>query len=224
MRVFKRFARRMGSWFKKNPDRYLEELKGVIHVGANAGQERDLYKRYNLDVIWIEPIPEVYAILKKNLAGFSRQKAYPYLITDEENKEYQFHVANNNGLSSSIFELKQHKDIWPGVNFERTISLKSSTLSAFLKKEKINMDKYDALIMDTQGSELLVLQGAEEMLDHFRYIKAEVSDFESYEDCCQIDDIQKYLANQGFKEHARNLFATRRGGGNYYDIWYRKMM
>ncbi len=223
MRIFNRFARKMGSWFKKDPDRFLEELRGVIHVGANTGQERDLYKHYNLDVIWVEPIPEVYETLKKNLEAYDRQKSFQYLITDKENEKYDFNVADNDGASSSIFDFKYHKDIWPGVGIQRTISLESITLPAFLKKENINIDKYDALIMDTQGSELLVLQGAEEMLGHFRYIKTEVSDFESYEGCCQVDDIQKYLASQGFREHARNLFATRRSG-NYYDIWYRKVV
>lgn len=224
MRVFKRFVRKIRSWCKKNPDRFLEELNGVIHVGANVGQERDLYKRYNLDVIWIEPIPEVYDVLKNNLEGHDRQIAYQYLVTDKDDEQYNFNVADNNGLSSSIFDFKHHKDIWPGVGFERTISLKSITLPAFLKKEKINIDKYDALIMDTQGAELLVLQGAEEILGHFKYIKAEVSDFEAYKDCCQIDDLQKYLFRLGFREHARDLFATRRGSGNYYDIWYRKIV
>ena len=224
MRIFKRFSRKMGSWFKRNPDRFLEELKGVIHVGANVGQERDIYEHYNLDVIWVEPIPEVYETLKKNLVAYDRQKSYQYLITDKENETYDFHVADNSGLSSSIFDFKDHKDIWPGGGFERTISLKSITLPTFLKKENIDIDKYDALVMDTQGSELLVLKGAEEILGRFRYIKTEVPDFESYEGCCQVDDIQKYLAGLGFREHARNLFATRKGSGNYYDIWYRKMM
>ena len=74
MRILKRLVRKMGPWFKKNPDRFLGELKGVIHVGANAGQERGIYKHYNLEVIWIEPIPEVYETLKKNLQDFDRQK------------------------------------------------------------------------------------------------------------------------------------------------------
>ena len=38
-------------------DAYLKRVTGVIHVGANAGQERELYASFHLDVVWIEPIP-----------------------------------------------------------------------------------------------------------------------------------------------------------------------
>ena len=34
-------------------DVFLKSVSGVIHVGANTGQERDLYAKYHLDVVWI---------------------------------------------------------------------------------------------------------------------------------------------------------------------------
>jgi hypothetical protein len=36
--------------------RFLRDVTGVIHVGANTGQERFLYRLFGLNVIWIEPI------------------------------------------------------------------------------------------------------------------------------------------------------------------------
>ena len=39
---------------------------------------------------------------------------------------------------------------------------------------------WDALVMDTQEPELLILKGAEPMLSQFKYIKTEAADFESY--------------------------------------------
>jgi len=44
---------------KKNPDFYLKKIKGVIHIGANEGQERDKYKKYSLSVVWVEPLPTI---------------------------------------------------------------------------------------------------------------------------------------------------------------------
>ena len=38
-------------------DAFLRKVSGVIHVGANLGQERAHYARFRLDVVWIEPIP-----------------------------------------------------------------------------------------------------------------------------------------------------------------------
>jgi len=178
---------------KKDPDRFLRNISGVIHVGANIGQERELYGKIGLRVIWIEPIPEVFETLQANLRGFPNQRAVQCLITDRDDEEYRFHVANNNGASSSILELKYHKDIWPDVNYTDTILLKSITLTSLFKKERIDPADYQALIMDTQGSELLVLKGGIPVLHNFKYIKTEAWDVEVYAGCCQLVDISSLL-------------------------------
>ena len=218
----KAIVRRTKSLFKRNPDRLLKKIKGVIHVGANTGQEIQLYAKYGLSVVWIEPIPEVFETLKSNLIGVPKQIAVKGLVTDVENNEYEFHLANNNGASSSILELNLHQDIWPDVIFEKTIKLYSKTLSSLLKVNNINTSGYDMLVMDTQGSELLVLKGAVPVLQNFTYIKTEVPDFESYKGCCQLKDLQSFLSQHGFTELSRHKFATHPTGGSYYDIVYKK--
>ncbi len=206
----------------RNPDSFLKHVSGIIHVGANTGQERELYVRHNLNVIWIEPIPEVFSRLKENIAPFPLQQAYQYLITDRDNNEYDFHVANLDA-SSSILDLNLHKQIWEDIYFNRTIKLKSMTLTSFVEEEHIKTDLYDALIMDTQGSELLVLKGAEGLLDNFRYIKLEVADFESYSGCCKVKDIEDFLNPHGFKEISRDKIVLPKPVGAYYDIVYRRV-
>ncbi|MGI8670745.1 MAG: FkbM family methyltransferase [Aridibacter sp.] len=208
--------------FKRGPEAFLRRVSGVIHVGANDGEERFMYANYNLDVVWIEPIPEVFARLKNNLDDFPGQRAYQYLVTDQDGREYDFHIANNNGQSSSILDFKQHKDIWADIHYEKSISLKSTKLSSLIEVENIEMNKYDALVMDTQGTELLVLKGAENLLSRFQYIKTEAADFEIYKNCCQVKDLEDFLGNHGFKELIRTKFASREDGGNCYDIVYKK--
>jgi len=206
----------------RNPDRFLKKVSGVIHVGANTGQERDTYKEFGLRVVWIEPIPEVFETLRANLVGYSGQIAFQYLVTDQDNSEYIFHVANNDGASSSIFDFKMHKNIWPQVAYERVITLRSTTLTSLIQKERVNAADYQALILDTQGTELLVLKGADAILGCFRFVKIEVADFESYEGCCQLRDIEQFLKPRGFHEFSRRKFAELPAGGNYYDIVYRR--
>ena len=214
--------RRTQSILKRDPDRFLRKVSGVVHIGANTGQERDLYKKYGLRVIWVEPIPEVFKTLKANLIGFPQQFALQSLVSDQDNKEYRFNIANNNGESSSILDLKLHKDIWPHVTYERTIILQSKTLVSLIEEERIAPREYDALIMDTQGSELLVLKGAIPILKNFMYIKTEVPDFESYEGCCQLTEIASFLKRYGFREYSRHKFAERAEGGSYYDVVYKR--
>ena len=218
----KKLLRLLGRALKKNPDRFLKEVSGVVHVGANFGQERKLYRNYGLNVVWIEPIPEVFTQLESNIRGFKNQQAFQALVTDIDDKEYEFHIANNDGASSSILEFKQHKDVWPGVHYTTTVLLKSITLATLFKKEQIDASNYQALIMDTQGSELLVLRGSLPILDNFKFIKTEVPDFEAYEGCCQLSEINDFMSEHGYKEISRNRFASRAEGGSYFDIVYEK--
>ena len=220
--IVKAVLRRVRAALRRNPDRFLRDVRGVIHVGANVGQERELYRRLGLSAIWIEPIPDVFAILKENIRHFDDQRAFQCLITDRDDQEYQFHVANNQGASSSILELKQHKDIWPEVSYTRTIALRSLTLTSLLQREKIALSGREALVMDTQGSELLVLKGALPIIDRFRYVKTEVADFESYEGCCQLAGMDAFMEEHGFRKFSRRRFAERKGGGTYFDVVYKK--
>lgn len=204
------------------PDSFLTGVKGVIHVGASYGQERDLYAQHGLGVLWVEPIPEVFAQLVENLSAFPLQQALECLVTDRDGAEYEFNISNNEGMSSSILDLKLHRDIWPEVHYDRAIRLISKTLPTALADAHIDIASYDALIMDTQGSELLILQGAAPVLEHFRYIKTEAPDFEAYEGCCLVEDLARFLAPYGFVERSRHKFAERAQGGSYFDVVFEK--
>jgi FkbM family methyltransferase len=140
-----------------NPHRFLRGVDGVIHVGANSGQERELYAKYHLRVLWIEPLPNIFEKLQENIRGFPAQSALMALVTDKDDVEYVFNVASNDGASSSVLELGRHGEIWPEVHYVSSIKMKSVPLDTLLSK--VN-GEYQALIMDTQGSELLVLKGA----------------------------------------------------------------
>ena len=59
----------------KDVNSFLNNVSGVIHIGANSGQEREEYNLYSLDVIWIEPIPKVFKKLKKKYKKISKTKS-----------------------------------------------------------------------------------------------------------------------------------------------------
>ena len=206
----------------KDPHSFLNNISGVIHVGANSGQERYKYVNYSLNVIWVEPIPEIFKKLKNNIKKYPKQKAYKYLLTDIDNQDINFKITNNEGESSSIFNLGLHKNMYPGIRCIDSINLKSSTLVNLIDNEKIDIQKYQALIMDTQGSELLVLKGGSSLLKNFQYIKTEVADFEAYQGGCLLVDLSDYLEKFGFKEIKRTKFKEKIGIGSYFDILYRR--
>ncbi len=207
---------------QENPDDFLLDISGVIHVGANLGQERQAYAERDLDVAWVEPIPDVFVQLEQNLCDYPRQHAYRHLVTDQDDQPRELHIANNDGASSSILDLNLHQLLWPEVNYQNSITLTSITLSTLIERYRIDMQRHNALVMDTQGSELLVLKGAVDLLPCFRYIKTEVADFESYSGCCTLAEMDRFLSRHGFRTHHRHSFATAAGVGSYYDVVYRR--
>ena len=201
-------------------DQFLHSCRGVIHVGANSGQERELYARHGLSVIWIEPIPEVYQELLVNIRDFPEQRAVNALITDVDGAEYTFHVASNAGASSSILDLHHHRDIWPQIDYVSDLRLRSSTLPSAIGAAGVYLDAFVALVIDTQGSELMVLRGAAHILSRFKWIKTEAADFEAYRKCTTVSELTEYLRQFGFCILRREQFAIRPRGGAYWDVLF----
>lgn len=209
-------ARRME---ELNP-KHLRECKGVIHVGANVGQERFEYAKRRLPVIWIEPIPEIFSQLQRNIAPYPEQSAYRRLITDSDGRDYSFNVASNAGASSSILALGEHKTVWPGVDYVETLAMQSISLDSFMRKEAVPSSKFDTLVLDTQGSELLVLKGGVRTLAKMKWVKVEAADFDSYIGCAKADEIDAFMLGQGFRVLQRTRFPDLGKVGTYYDITY----
>jgi FkbM family methyltransferase len=202
------------------PDAFLGRCKGVIHAGANSGQERDVYARHGLRVVWIEPLPAIFDELKANIAPFAEQIAIKALLGSRDNEPQVLRVSNNEGLSSSILDLKYHKEIWPHVDFVGEIEMRSVTLPAALAANNIDACHYDALVMDTQGSELMILEGAADLLEGFTFIKTEAADFESYANCATVESLTRFATGKGFRLVRQDKFAEHPSLGAYYDLLF----
>jgi FkbM family methyltransferase len=181
-------------------DDILEGATGVIHCGANYGQERDIYGRRGLNVLWFEPIPWVFDELQRNLGSFPKQKAYRYAILDEDDKECPFYITDNEYQSSSALEPHLLLIRWTDVHYLKTIQVRSITLDTFFEREKIDNSRYQVLVLDTQGSELKALNGATELLPHIKFAEIESLNFEAYKGAAFTADIQAFMKENGFKE------------------------
>lgn len=208
------------AFFQDRNDRFLWKVPGVIHVGANTGQERARYAERLLGVVWIEANRDAYEVLVANIRPFPRQSALLGLVADRDGAPFDFNISGGDGAASSIHDLKEVHRIWPHVAYERKARLHSTTLPALLQQNGIDHKLYPALVLDTQGSELLVLRGSESILPDFRYIKTEAANFEAYAGCCLVDEISSFLFGHGFREVRRRLFASDGAGRDYYDVLY----
>jgi FkbM family methyltransferase len=210
----------LGKWQYPRP--FLYDVRGVIHIGANVGQESTTYAKHDLHVVWIEPIPQVFEQLCENLKPFPKQRAYQYLLANENGREYTLHISNNGGASSSILPFAKHREMWPEITYTGEVRVSSITFGLFVEKEKVRLADYEALVLDTQGSELMILEGAIDFLSHFRFIKVEVANFESYTGCCQLSQMDEFMRKHGFRKRQREVIRSIRGIGAYYDVTYEK--
>lgn len=176
--------------------RYNFHPEGVLHIGANVGEERNEYHNMKAKkVVWIEANEQIYQQLKKNLEPFPNQEALNYCIGDVDGKHVGFNVSNNGSQSSSILELGTHKQVHPEVKYINKISMQLRRI------DKIDYDfsGLDFLNIDLQGAELLALKGMGDLLDQFKYAYLEVNWDKLYKDCPLLRDIQIFMKEKGFE-------------------------
>ena len=203
-------------------DAFLGKSKGIIHIGANEGQERAQYAKHNHAVLWIEPIPESFARLKENIEPFPNQRAFRYLLAADSGT-YRLNISSNNGESSSILDLARHREVWPSVDYVSQIEMVAVTLPQLLATENIDVSAYDTIVLDTQGSELMILRGAAAVLNNFQYIRSEAANFESYAGGATVQQICGYLGGQGFRLRTSKQTMHKRGVGSYYELLFQRV-
>lgn len=202
-----------------NERRFLDTARGIVHVGANAGQEAPYYARLGVPVVWIEPLPDVFEALEARIADYPRQQAVRALVSDTDGAEVDFHVA---GESSSMFAFADHKKLWPGVDASGVLRLTTSRLDTLMDRLALDPCEFDSLVVDTQGAELLVLKGAGARLFGFTRIVAEAADFEAYRGATNVEELTEFLAAAGFRLRHKASMAGLKGVGTYYNLYFER--
>jgi FkbM family methyltransferase len=139
-----------------------------------------------------EPDPRALARFNSRLT--SQLKAanielYEGAISDK-NGHIEFHQSHGTNpavgwyeggwdLSGSIKTPKEHKNAIPSITFEKTVSVTTTTLDAWMQQKSIPV--VDLAWIDVQGAEKQVLDGARETLTKTRFIHLEYCDVEMYE-------------------------------------------
>jgi FkbM family methyltransferase len=178
--------------------------RGIIHIGANTGQEVPIYERYNVEwLVLVEPLKEQFDRLSRNVAHNGRFVPVNAICTSVKGEDIEFHVASNDGQSSSILTPARHVLEHPSVTFGETIQLTSTTVDDVLSSVAERYADFepthvDGLAIDVQGAELEVLRGATRTLTHIKYLTCEVSYGGLYEGDASISLIQEFLNQYGF--------------------------
>lgn len=184
--------------FRQLWPKYGINPNGVLHIGANVGEEAPVYLELGVKKqIWIEANPIIYDKLRDNIAHNEDAIAYNYCIGDEDGKLVTFHVSNNGSQSSSILELGTHKTAHPEVHYVEDVEMKMRRIDKLFIFN--NPLAYDFLNIDLQGAELKALKGMGNILNNFKWAYLEVNQQELYKGCALVGEIDEYLAVFGFR-------------------------
>jgi FkbM family methyltransferase len=192
------------SFFKLN-------IKGVLHVGAHQCEEQNVYLKhiFKENIYWIEAID---SLVEKNLQENPELNIINECIGEEDGKNVIFNISNNT-LSSSILKLGEHKNIHPNVKIVDFLNKKTKTLKTIIIENNLK-DRFNLLVLDLQGAELMALKGLGNMLEDFDFIFTEVNEKEIYINCALLEDLDDYL--KGFNFNRKYLNTLNNYGNALY--------
>lgn len=172
--------------------------KGIIHLGANTGQEDSIYKKHKVsDVLWVEADPDLAKELQKKFTGRESNTKVACFAASDRSGTSDFMRTSNGGGSSSLFRFKKHSELFPKVKPVDTIKVKLQKLDDYLEETK-NTTPYNAMVIDIQGAELLALKGSVNTLKKIDFIVIEVEYEELYEGSVHLSELDTFLLQHGF--------------------------
>ena len=171
-------------------------IRGIIHIGANKGEEYEKYKYYGVkNMVFIEPRVSAFEFLKNKINDENVLLFNLALGNKNGTEKLNVSTGRGEGASSSILNPKLHLSLHPNVKFGEEF--------VYVKMEKLDnlplqFDKYNMLTIDVQGYELEVLLGSQNTLNNIDYIHSEVNNSEVYENCAKVDQLDKFLSKYNF--------------------------
>jgi len=158
----------------------------VLHVGAHYGEEDPLYSEFDMEPIYVEADNTSFAKLSSKLP---RRKKHNIAISNKKGK-FPFHVANNQKMSSSLLDMKDHCKIWPGVGYTNTIDVECTTIDDLIDENNYDIN---ALFLDIQDGEMNALLGAKNILKHIDFLIMEIHLIPLYNGESLLPDFDTFL-------------------------------
>ena len=190
------------------------KVENVLHVGAYTAAEIGFYQPHGARHIhWVEANRGLCERLRRRLdPGLNLVTCA--VVSDRDGDEVTFNITNNT-QSSSILELGEHKDLFPGIRYVDSETRTTSTIDTIM--QNTNLDgRVDFLSIDIQGAELLALRGAKETLKRTDALLLEVNESEVYEGCALVGEIDEYLSAYGIDRIETGLYKDHPWGDALY--------
>ncbi len=169
--------------------------KGIIHIGARHAEELKYYSDLGMNnILWIEADPTAEQHLMDAVANHPGSKVAMFAAADS-NGTIDLHITSNDGHSSSILKPQMEK-YYPGIVETKLVTVPKHKLDDYLSP--LDQDKYNIIVIDVQGAELIALKGAVNTLEHIDVVIAEINYTALYAGSVLIKDLDQFLEKQGF--------------------------
>ena len=174
--------------------KYNLDISGIIHIGAHYGSEvRDYINHGIQEIVLFEPLSKNFEILERNCRDTNANiEAYNVALGSQVGTSTMY-LSDNDAQSSSILKPKKHIEEMPWIHFNGTEEVEVHTLDSY------DLNGYNFINIDVQGYELEVFKGSLKTLEKIDYIYSEVNKAELYEGCAQMDELDNFLGEYGFK-------------------------
>lgn len=173
-------------------------VKGVIHIGANDGEEYPDYKKAGIrNMAFVEPQEAAFERLQKRTMGD------PGVTTIRAacGKERAWGVLNimqgpgeHHDYSSSLLPPKEHLVVHPEIKVVEQRNIGVYPFDDLARVCALDTTMFNLLVVDVQGFELDVLGGAPLTLAMMDYVLCEVNREEMYTGCAMVSDIDNFLS------------------------------
>lgn len=186
---------------------------GIIHIGARHAEELEIYNNLKVkDILWIEADPSAETKLREAIYKSPNSRLAFFAATDK-NGTIDLYRTTNEGHSSSILKLKNHLLMAPTVLEEQIMTVSQRRLDDYLSEgDDFKNIKYNIIVIDIQGAELIALTGAIKTLQHIDAIIAEVNYDELYEGAVLVQNLDAFLFRHNFVRV--DTLSVNRGYGN----------
>jgi FkbM family methyltransferase len=137
----------------------------IIHVGADKGPDREEYSKLGVkEIVWLEADPENVNYLRKT---YPDDQTISGIVSNEETDRKLFYLMDNSALNSAIPPIDMNS-----IAFEKIIFVNSHKLDSVIK---IHDNKEIILVVDVQGAEEQVLDGAQITLSKTKFVIIEIA-------------------------------------------------
>lgn len=179
------------------------EVDCIFDVGANMGQYATMLRKdvgYRGLIVSFEPVPECIEQLHKLSESDPLWKIEPVALAEQAGTA-TFNVMTSNQFSSLSTPDHSKVDIFQETNIiSQAIPVNVGTVAEYYRKYlAIFGFRHPFLKMDTQGNDIRVARGADDLLEEFVGLQSELSMVGIYQDSPSYIEAIQFYESRGFR-------------------------